>query len=94
MIDIKFIRQNPNKVKEGCRKKQVKVDIDKVLELDKKKRNYLKEVEALRFEQKKLGKDKIERAREVKIKIKRIEPQLKKTESEFNKLKVKMNQGT
>ena len=86
MLDIKFIRQNSNKVKEGCRKKQVKVDIDKVLELDKKRRNYLKEVEALRFEQKKLGKDKIERARKVKVKIKRIEPQLKKTESEFNKL--------
>jgi seryl-tRNA synthetase len=86
MIDIKFIRQNSNKVKEGCRKKQVKVDIDKILELDEKRRNYLKEVEALRFEQKKLGKDKIERARKLKVKIKRIEPQLKKTESEFNKL--------
>lgn len=86
MIDIKFIRQNPNKVKEGCRKKQVKVDIDKVLELDEKRRNYLKEVEALRFEQKKLGKDKIERAKKLKAKIKIIEPQLKKTESEFNKL--------
>lgn len=86
MLDIKFIRQNSNKVKEGCRKKQVKVDIDKVLEIDKKKRNYLKEVEALRFEQKKLGKDKIERAKKLKAKIKRIEPQLKKTESEFNKL--------
>jgi len=86
MLDIKFIRQNPNKVKEGCRKKQVKVDIDKVLELDEKRRNYLKEVEALRFEQKKLGKDKIERAKKLKAKIKRIEPQLKKTESEFNKL--------
>ena len=36
MLDIKFIRQNPDKVKEACRKKQVKVDIDKALELDEK----------------------------------------------------------
>ena len=86
MLDIKFIRQNPNKVKEGCKKKQIEVDIDKVLELDEKRRNYIKEVEVLRFEQKKLGKDKIERARKLKAKIKRIEPQLKKIESEFNRL--------
>ena len=38
MLDIKFIRQNPEKVKDGCWKKGVKVDIDRLLELDKKKR--------------------------------------------------------
>jgi len=34
MLDINFIRKNPNLVKEGCRKKQLDVDIDKLLEVD------------------------------------------------------------
>ena len=86
MLDIKFIRQNPDKVKQGCQKKQVKVNIDKLLELDKKRRNYLKEIEALRSEQKKVGRNKIDRAKKLKAEIKKIEPQFKKTELEFDKL--------
>ncbi|PIR73066.1 MAG: hypothetical protein COV26_00565, partial [Candidatus Nealsonbacteria bacterium CG10_big_fil_rev_8_21_14_0_10_36_23] len=30
MLDIKFIRENPDKVKEACKNKQVKVDIDRL----------------------------------------------------------------
>ena len=86
MLDIKFIRQNPDKVKEGCRKKQAKVDIDKLLELDKKKRDYLKEIESLRSEQKKFGKGEIEKAKKINTQIKKIEPELKKIEVGFNDL--------
>ncbi|MDD4990423.1 MAG: hypothetical protein PHW31_03905, partial [Candidatus Pacebacteria bacterium] len=35
MLDIKFIRENPEKVKQGARNKGAEVDIDKLLELDK-----------------------------------------------------------
>ena len=91
MLDINFIRQNPDKVKEGCRKKQAKVDIDQLLELDKKKRELLKELEDLRAEQNKISKqavakEQIEKAKELKEKIKKIEPDLKKVEEEFNNL--------
>ncbi len=91
MLDINFIRQNPDKVKEGCKKKQAKVDIDKLLELDKKKRELLKESEDLRAEQNKISKqavakEQIEKAKELKEKIKKIEPDLKKIENEFNDL--------
>ncbi|MBI2626310.1 MAG: serine--tRNA ligase, partial [Candidatus Nealsonbacteria bacterium] len=55
MLDIKFIRQNPEKVKEGLAKKQAKVDIDLLLELDEKKRDYLQKIENMRAEQNKLG---------------------------------------
>ena len=55
MLDIKFIRKNPNKVKEGCEKKQVKVDINKLLMLDERKRKYLKDVEFLKSEQNKFS---------------------------------------
>ncbi len=91
MLDINFIRQSSDKVKEGCKKKQVKVDIDQLLELDKKKRELLKELEDLRAEQNKISKqtvakEQIEKAKELKEKIKKIEPDLKKIENEFNDL--------
>ena len=38
MLDINFIRENPKKVKEACENKNINVDVDKVLELDKTKR--------------------------------------------------------
>ncbi len=37
MLDIKFIRKNAETVKEACLKKNIKLDIDKLLELDEKK---------------------------------------------------------
>jgi len=86
MIDIKLLRENPEKVKKACENKQAKVDIDKVLELDKKKRELIQEIENARAEQKKMGKDQIEKARELKEKIKQLEPEMEKTEKEFNEL--------
>ena len=35
MLDIKFIRQNSEKVKKACRDKQVRVNVDKLLEIAK-----------------------------------------------------------
>ena len=92
MLDIKFIRQNPQIVKEACQKKQVKVDIDKLLELDRKKREMLVEIENLKAEQNKISKQKIteqeqiNKAKEIKEKIKETAPLLKIIEKELNNL--------
>lgn len=86
MIDIKLLRENPEKVKKACENKQAKVDIDRVLELDKKRRELIQEIEKLRAEQKKFSKDQIEQAKEIKNKIKELEPELEKTELGFNVL--------
>jgi seryl-tRNA synthetase len=86
MLDIKFIRENPDKVKDGCRKKQVQVDIDKLLLLDKKRKARLKEIEDLRAKKKKFGKEDIKKAKEIKVLIKKAEPELKEVEKEFNEL--------
>ncbi|MFA4999004.1 MAG: serine--tRNA ligase, partial [Candidatus Paceibacterota bacterium] len=48
MLDIKFIRENSDKVKEGCKKKQVKVDIGRLLDIDKKRRESLQALEDMR----------------------------------------------
>ncbi|MCK4520372.1 serine--tRNA ligase [Candidatus Parcubacteria bacterium] len=92
MLDIKFIRENPEKVKQGCQKKQVKVDIDQILLLDKKRRGFLQKIDSLRAAQNKIseggGKDKaqIEKAKELKNQIKKLEKEFKKTYQEFNAL--------
>jgi len=90
MLDIKYIRENPDKVKEGCQKKQVNVDIDKLLEIDKKRRELLQEIEALKAEQNKLGKDDQEKAKKLKEKIKKLDPELNKFQEEFNQLLYKI----
>lgn len=51
MLDIRFIRENPELVKEGARKKNVDVDIDRLLAVDDERRTLLKEIEEKRAEQ-------------------------------------------
>lgn len=48
MLDLKFIRENVETVKEGIRKKNVNVDLDALLGLDAQRRELLKEVEQLK----------------------------------------------
>ncbi len=50
MLDIQYIRDNPQKVKEAAKNKNVNVDIDKLLELDHKRREMLQDVEKIRKE--------------------------------------------
>jgi len=98
MLDIKFIRQNPEIVKEGCRKKQVKVDIDRLLEIDKKRREVLQAMEDMRA-QKNKGSKKISGTKNEKEKQKiilqmkeldknsdRLNQNLKELNQEFNNL--------
>ena len=48
MIDIHYIRQHPDKVKEALRKLHTEAPIDDILELDADRRDILQELEALR----------------------------------------------
>jgi seryl-tRNA synthetase len=56
MLDIKLIRENPEKVKEGLKKKRADLSlVDDVLTLDKKRRDLLGEVEKLKAENNKVS---------------------------------------
>ena len=60
MLDIKFVRENPEVVKQNIRNKfqDSKLElVDKVLELDKENREIKQEVEALRAEKNKSSKE-------------------------------------
>ena len=80
MLDIKFVRENPEVVKQNIRNKfqDSKLElVDKVLELDKENRAIKGEVEALRAERNKIskqigalmGQGKREEAEEVKKQV-------------------------
>jgi len=92
MLDINFIRENPEKVKSACKNKNVQVSVDLILDLDKEKRGLMTEMETLKAEQNKIsrgGKDNnvlISQAKEIKEKIKQMEPELEKIDAELKNL--------
>jgi seryl-tRNA synthetase len=51
MLDIKFIRENRDIVKAAAHKKNINIDVDKLLRLDSERLDLLREIEALRAEQ-------------------------------------------
>ena len=98
MLDIKFIRDNKNIVREGAKKKGVDVDIEKLIMLDDQRLKELKEVEDLRSEVNRVSNDisrdqdgalkiqLIEEMRTVKEDIKEKEEKLKKTIEAWQKI--------
>ena len=56
MLDIQFIRENKEKVKEVCQNKEIDLNVERILELDKKRRELIQRTEGLRSQQKKIGK--------------------------------------
>ncbi|MCA9307405.1 MAG: hypothetical protein KDA16_12790, partial [Phycisphaerales bacterium] len=57
MIDLKQLRDDPDRFKTGAQRKGVAVEIDRILELDAKRRAFQTEIDALRAEQNKLAKE-------------------------------------
>ena len=98
MLDIKFIRENQDKVREICQKRQVNVDIKKLLSLYQKRNENLRELELIRAEknkatreiskikEKKEKESLISRMRKLDKKEQTLKETLKKIEEEFNKL--------
>ncbi len=84
MLDIKFIRDNSEIVKEGVKKKGVKIDIDKLLETDKKLRETLRALEDMRAQKNKATKE-ISRIKEAKEK-KKIVLQMRELDKNSDRL--------
>ncbi len=97
MLDLKFIRENPQLVKEGIRKKGEIGDVDRILELDGRRREIIQKVERLKHERndlsqqvsrlKKEGKpadEVIARTREISQEIKKLDEELKEVENQLS----------
>ncbi len=95
MLDIKYIRTHPDEVKQGATKKQVKIDIDEILKLDKEYREYLTKVESLRSERKKVSKKygtlSPQEAEVAKEEAKRYKEELKELEQRTQEIKKKLD---
>ncbi len=72
MLDIKFIRENKDIVKEGAKKKLIEVDIERLVTLDDDRLKQLKEIEDLRSEVNRVS-DSIARDQDPALKIQLIE---------------------
>lgn len=85
MLDIQFIRDNPEKVKDGIKAKGYDAGlVDKVLSLDEQRRTLLHEVETLRAERNKAAKEKdIEKGKLIKAQLQKKEPELESIEKEY-----------
>ena len=96
MLDLRFIRENPDLVKEALVKLNTTAPLDEILSLDKQRRRLLSEVEALRARRnavsKEIGKMKdgdrrqalIEEMREVDERIKGLDDQVRQVEERLN----------
>ena len=89
-MNLKFILQNIDKVKNGLEAKGVKVDIDKLIELDKQRKEILPKIEEIRAKQNKIsGKPKEKEIYQLQeLKKERIdwENKLKKIEKEIEEI--------
>ena len=56
MLDLKYIRQNPDAVRAGAAKKRIPCDVDRILALDEQSRGIGQRVDELRQQQKSAGK--------------------------------------
>jgi seryl-tRNA synthetase len=87
MLDINFVRENPEKVKEGIRKKgyDPKV-VDRVLKVDETRRQLIGEIEKFRQKRNKLTKKDVEAGKKIKEMLRRLEPDLRAVEEELKNL--------
>ena len=105
MIDIKLIRENPDKVKAGFRKKEIDCDaeVDRILELDKKRRELIAAGEQNKAEQNRISRqipqvkkeggnaeELLKRVTELKETIKAQEAELRAVEEEYNTLMARL----
>ena len=57
MIDIRQLRENPERFRQGARDKNAEVDLDRLLALDAERRDILQRLETRRAEQNRLSKE-------------------------------------
>jgi len=99
MLDLKFIRSNPEKVKEALNKRREKINLEEVLQIDQERRELIVEAGNLKEtrnkvseeigrlkKEKKDAQEKILAMREVSDKIKELDNQIKEVEEKINQI--------
>jgi len=87
MVDLKYIRENSDKVQQGAASKNITIDVSNILKVDEKYRTLSVEVQNLRAERNNAAKERnIERGREIKQQLDGLEPELSSFETQLNEL--------
>ncbi|MBI5127631.1 serine--tRNA ligase [Candidatus Roizmanbacteria bacterium] len=91
MLSLEYIRNNKEVVLKAAKNKNREVDLDKILSLDDKRREFIQKIQILREERNKAGKTKptpqiIERGKKIKEELKRIEDELAKIKTQLDSL--------
>lgn len=87
MLDLKFIRENPEKVREGAKNKNINVPIDEILRLDEEYRELSRALQELYTQRNRAAKERdIEGGREIKAEVGSQESKLAEIEERLNKL--------
>ncbi len=95
MLDIQFIRENTETVKNGARKKHIDVDIDRLLELDEQRRDLQNQVDSMRSQRNQLSsttdgskppQEQIDQVKQIKEQLSSRESELDQVETEYNRL--------
>lgn len=97
MLDIRYVRENPERVKEFSQQKGYEVDVDRVLSLDDERRELQKKADGLRTERNSIAEAmknaggrpdsvSIERGRVLKTEISEVEERLRIIDEEFTAL--------
>jgi len=96
MLDIKFIRQNPEKVKKEVKKKGVIIDIDEILSLDKRRRKLQLKIDGIRAQKNKVSKEitklRDEEKKEILEKMKKLDVKEEFLEKEFKETEKKLRE--
>ena len=98
MLDIKYIRENPEKVQKAAKEKKVEIDINHILKIDDEFHSLSVQVQTLREERNtnsgsikgKPTDEQIKNGQEIKEKIEKLEPAFKAVEEELKEWLLKV----
>lgn len=92
MLDIKFIRDNPELIREAARKKGINFDVEQLLALDERRKHVLQELEAKRAKQNVGSRGgpkmptELEHLKKLKEEIKIIEEEMSHVQKDFDEM--------
>ena len=99
MLDIKYIQENKEKIKEAAKNKNIDVDIDLLLKIDEERRGLQTKIDELRAKRNELAKSakggrptdgQIKEGKELKNKVSELEDGLFKINTDYENLMVKV----
>jgi seryl-tRNA synthetase len=89
MLDLKFIRDNTELVRQALKNRQDSAPLDEILELDQERRRKLLELEDLRHTRKEVSREKkktVEEGRDLRTMIRSLEDEVKNLETQLQEL--------